>query len=146
MNTLNVQVRCCNVSRRISSRTIRRRAERLLVHLGLHDAKLSVLLCDDGLIHQLNKDFRSVDKPTDVLSFSMQEGERLEGDSTLLGDIVISIDTAERQAPSLDHNLTSEVTSLLIHGLLHLLGYDHVEDSDEQLMQKKAQQLESLFS
>ena len=133
-----VTVSCRKAGRTVDPRTIRRRCERALSVLGQMDATVSVLLCDDAFIHELNKTYRGVDKPTDVLSFAMNEGEYIEGDAEALGDIVISINTATKQAPALKHSTTEEVTSLLIHGLLHLLGYDHQDKSDEVKMTNMA--------
>ncbi|MDH4100076.1 MAG: rRNA maturation RNase YbeY, partial [Nitrospirota bacterium] len=79
----------------------------------------------------LNRDYRGKDKTTDVLSFSMHEGEAIPGEETLLGDVVISLPVAERQAAEKGHSLEQEVTILLIHGILHLLGYDHERGEEE---------------
>jgi rRNA maturation RNase YbeY len=95
----------------------------LLAAAGLDDGEqLSLTLCDDPYIQQLNSEWRSVDEPTDVLSFPMD-------DDQLLGDLVISIDTARRQASERAHELRDELRILMVHGVLHLLGYDH-EDGD----------------
>jgi probable rRNA maturation factor len=145
MREPTVFIRCQNAGKRVDPRTIRRRTVRLLKALHLEDAEVSVLLCDDSFIHELNNIYRGIDKPTDVLSFSMAEGERPVGSSNILGDVVISVDTAERQAPGLEHSTTDEVTSLLIHGLLHLLGYDHLTLDDEKEMTSKANYLASLI-
>lgn len=86
--------------------------------------EISLLITDDETIHQLNKEYRQKDKPTDVLSFPME-------DEVMLGDIVISLDTAKKQAQEREIGLDREIAFLFIHGLLHLLGYDHetsVED------------------
>ena len=138
-------IRCQNVRKRIDPRTIRRRTEKLLKHLNLPDASVSIFLCDDTLIRELNRTYRNKNKPTDVLSFSMNEGERMVGDSSLLGDIIVSVDTAARQAPVLGHTLIEETTSLVIHGLLHLLGYDHINARDSKEMDDKTQELSALF-
>lgn len=103
-----------------------------------HGAELSVLLTNDGFIRTLNRSHRGKDKPTDVLSFSQTEGS--EGQlpeelaQALLGDVVISLETAARQARRRRHALLDEVTFLLAHGILHLLGYDHENDEDEAVM------------
>ena len=104
------------------------------------------MLTDDIEIQSLNKKFRAKDRPTDVLSFSMTEN--LDGEVNLiepvaLGDVVISLETAQKQAKNLGVSLADEVFRLLIHGILHLLGYDHVDVSDQQveLMERKEQQL-----
>ncbi len=116
----------------------------MLEYLNKSDTKVSILLCDDAFIQKLNKEFRGKNSPTDVLSFSMSEGEVLHGDSSLLGDIVISVETAARQAPPIHHTPTEEVTSLMIHGLLHLLGYSHSTRKDEDKMQQRARELEAV--
>jgi probable rRNA maturation factor len=92
------------------------------------------LLCDDDTIHALNRDYRHKDKPTDVLAFAMREGEGGGLNPDLLGDVVISLDTARRQAIAGGRTIASEVTILLAHGLLHLLGYDHQTDDEERRM------------
>jgi probable rRNA maturation factor len=80
-------------------------ALRLLELLGLDEVELSLVLCDDARIQALNRDYRGKDAPTDVLSFSMREGEEAEADDPVLGDLVISLDTAARQASELGHTL-----------------------------------------
>jgi probable rRNA maturation factor len=101
-----------------------RTARALLAALRLPDAELSVLLCSDAVIHALNRDWRGKDRATDVLSFAQREGEG-GAPAGLLGDVVISLDTAARQARERGETLGRECDRLLIHGLLHLLGYDH---------------------
>lgn len=88
------------------------------------NAELSLVLCDDDFIQKLNKDYRGKNEPTDVLSFPIDE-ENFEPEIRLLGDIVISTETAMRQAENLNHQPLLEIVFLLIHGLLHLHGYDH---------------------
>ncbi len=116
---------------------VRARAARMLAALGLADGELSVVLCDDPTIHALNRDYRRKDKPTDVLAFAMREGEGAEhahGAHGVLGDVVISLDTAARQARAHARPLEAEVTMLLAHGLLHLLGFDHATRTEERRM------------
>ncbi len=91
-------------------------------------AEISLLLTDDAAIQELNRDYRGKDAPTDVLSFPMNEGEDAllpEEGNLLLGDIVISLEKAAAQAELYGHSLERETVFLFIHGLLHLLGYDH---------------------
>jgi probable rRNA maturation factor len=109
---------------------VQRVAEQALVALGRAEDELSVLLCDDATIQPLNRDWRGKDKPTDVLSFPQVEGEIGDGPE-LLGDVVISLDTAARQAAERGHSVEAEVDVLLVHGLLHLLGYDHHDPEEE---------------
>ena len=93
-------------------------ATALLTAAQLDGVQLSLTLCDDAFIHALNREYRSVDRPTDVLSFPLD-------DDVLLGDVVISLDTAAAQAAQRGHELRDELRVLLVHGLLHVLGYDH---------------------
>ncbi len=94
--------------------------------------EVSVSFVNDEEIHELNKAYRDVDRPTDVLSFPMDEQQFV--DPPMLGDIVVSVPTAVRQAQEYGHSLAREVAFLLVHGFLHLNGYDHEEPSDEQTM------------
>ncbi len=103
---------------------VARRGRRLLDALRLPRAELSLLLVSDAVMRQLNRDWRGKDRPTDVLSFAQAEGDG-GAPAELLGDVVISLDTARRQAAERAASLTSELDRLLIHGVLHLLGYDH---------------------
>lgn len=109
------------------------RARRMLKALGVEAPELSVLLCGDPFIQGLNRSYRGKDKPTDVLAFPMDTGVQA-GASLLLGDVVISLPTARRQAYARGHALMEEVTFLLAHGLLHLLGMDHRDPREEKAM------------
>lgn len=120
---------------------VRERAGRMLTALRMPDAELSVLLCDDETIHALNRDYRDKDRPTDVLAFAMREGEGPVLHEQLLGDVVISIDAARRQAAERGRPIVHEVTFLLAHGLLHLLGYDHQTDEEERRMSARTDAL-----
>lgn len=101
------------------------------------DAETSLVICDDEMIHEFNRDYRGKDAPTDVLSFSQDEGEGLSlgeaGD--YLGDIMISLDRAKAQALEFGVSLEEELARLAIHGTLHLLGFDHERsEADEKKM------------
>jgi probable rRNA maturation factor len=124
-----------------SSATIRRRIEAMLAYLQMPKAEVSVLLTDDKEIRILNRDYRSTDKPTDVLSFSMLEGEGARFAGDLLGDIVLSITTASRQAREAKRPLLDEATMLVAHGLLHLLGWDHATPADDRKMRARTDDL-----
>jgi probable rRNA maturation factor len=113
----------------------------MLRALGMPDAELSILLCDDATIHALNRTHRRKNKPTDVLAFALREGRPMPGASGMLGDVVISLDTAARQAEELGRTLWDEVTWLLAHGLLHLVGYDHRTAAEERRMNARADML-----
>ncbi len=116
-------------------------AQQALQALGLDQVELSVLLCDDEVIAALNTEWREVEGPTDVLSFPQEEDEWAlpEGMPRALGDVVISLDTAQRQATALGHGLEQELRVLLVHGLLHLLGHDHEEDEEEAAAMREAE-------
>ncbi len=105
------------------ARRVGKSARRVLAVLGLPGAELSVLLVSDAEMRKLNRAYRGQDRATDVLSFSQLEGVgRVAG---LLGDVVISVDTARRQAAERGERIGAEVDRLLVHGILHLLGWDH---------------------
>lgn len=103
--------------------------------------EVSLLFVDDAHIHELNLEYRGKDAPTDVLSFALEEGDEpdiLGGpEETLLGDIIISLETAARQAEEFGHSLEREVTYLTIHGMLHLLGFDHETETDKAAMRER---------
>ncbi len=120
---------------------VRRRAERMLAALRMEEAELSVLLCDDATIAELNRDYRRKDRPTDVLAFAMREGEGGALHPTLLGDVVVSVETARRQAAEHGRSVADEITFLLAHGLLHLLGYDHRTEEEDRGMRARADAL-----
>jgi probable rRNA maturation factor len=128
-------------SRVVSTAEIQQAAETLLRTLKLPKAELSVVLCDDATIHTLNRDYRRKDKPTDVLAFALREGPggHLAGD--LLGDVIISLDTATRQAKERAIATRDEVRMLLAHGLLHLLGWDHRTDAEDRRMRAETDRL-----
>lgn len=128
-------------SRVVSTEEVRSAAEAMLRSLKLPRAELSVLLCDDATIHELNRDYRKKNKPTDVLAFAMREGEdgHLAGD--LLGDVIISLETATRQAKERGVVTRDEVMMLLAHGLLHLLGWDHQTDADDRRMRAETDRM-----
>jgi len=117
-------------------------ARRMLEALQLPRAELSVLLTNDETIHELNAKHRHKDRPTDVLAFPQHEGwPDLEQPVVLLGDVVISLDTAERQARARKRPLIAEVRWLLAHGLLHLVGYDHATSEEKRAMVAETRRL-----
>ncbi|HEY8080439.1 MAG TPA: rRNA maturation RNase YbeY, partial [Labilithrix sp.] len=104
---------------------ILRRIRAMIRLLQLSKMDVSFVLTDDKRIHQLNKIYRHKDRPTDVLAFAMREGRFGELAGDVLGDVIVSVPTARRQADERKAALLDEVTMLLAHGLLHLLGWDH---------------------
>ena len=97
--------------------------------------RVSVLLTTDKTIRRLNRDFRGMDKPTDVLSFPARP---IPGPDELAGDLAISIPTAKRQSIACGHSLSAEVKVLILHGLLHLAGYDHETDAGEMARRERS--------
>ena len=124
---------------RLATPPIRRKTEQILSALGYDAHELSLVIMDDKGIQELNKSYRALDKPTNVLSFSMQEGEFSEVTPGLLGDVIISIETAQREADEAGIKLEERMSQLLVHGILHLVGFDHERgDSAEQEMEAKS--------
>ncbi|MCF0204581.1 MAG: rRNA maturation RNase YbeY [Muribaculaceae bacterium] len=112
--------------------------ERALKILGRPDSLVcSVIFCSPEQIHQINRDYRNTDRATDVISFAMQDDDSniyVEEEEAELGDIFINLDAAARQSDEYGHSLRRETCFLFCHGLLHLLGYDHMEPEDEKVM------------
>jgi len=107
---------------------LRRLARASLRHLGEDGSELSIALIGDDEMRRLNRDWRGKDRTTDVLAFAQREGEgapAAAGAPGLLGDVVLSLPTAERQAAERAHGVERELAELLVHGILHLLGFDH---------------------
>ncbi len=113
----------------------------VLKELGVPgDSELSITFIDDKRMRELNRTYRNINRSTDVLSFPQREGP----DYTLLGDIVISLDTARRHAASYGVTQHEELKKLIIHGILHLLGHDHKKKKETQIMRDKELQLSLL--
>ena len=125
-----------------------------------YEAEVNVLLTDDQEIHRINQEFRGIDRATDVLSFPMGDYEtpsdferleevaedyfNLETGELLLGDIVISVDKVEEQAEKYGHSQARELAFLTAHSMLHLCGYDHMEEDERLVMEKKQEEILSL--
>ena len=109
---------------------------------------MSVLIVNDRQIRAINRDYLQRDKPTNVISFSMQEGAGAGIQPDLLGDVVISAETAQRDAAEAGRSLESEIYFLLLHGILHLLGYDHERGSqaDAERMEAREKEIFALLS
>ncbi len=108
--------------------------------------ELSVTFMNDEGIAELNKTYRKKEGPTDVLTFPQEEGMEFpspedENYPPLIGDIIISLETADKQAKEMGHPLEKEITALLLHGILHLYGYDHEEDEEADVMENKEREI-----
>jgi probable rRNA maturation factor len=122
-------------------------AERTLNALGFIDSELSITIVGDRSIRRLNRDYRGIDKPTNVLSFPMSEGDFPDLNPQLLGDVVISADTALREAQEQGISFFERLGFLLLHGILHVTGYDHERsgEAEARRMERKQRQLYSLL-
>ena len=125
----------------VSRADVARRARAMLEALQMKDRELSILLTGDDQIQKLNRIYRKKNRPTDVLAFSQHEGELGDRSDRLLGDVVVSIPTARRQAEAGSATSSSELTMLLAHGLLHLLGWDHETPAKDRRMRSETDRL-----
>ncbi|MBQ1621393.1 rRNA maturation RNase YbeY [Selenomonas bovis] len=120
---------------------VRAAAEKVGELYGVENGEVSVTLTNNDYIHQLNRKYRQIDRPTDVLSFALNESEEPDiengPDINVLGDIILSVERAEEQAADYGHSLRREIAFLTVHGMLHLLGYDHMEEADRLEMEKE---------
>jgi len=114
---------------------LRKTGAAALALLGFPQAELSVLVTDDERIRSLNRSFRDVDEPTDVMAFPANQQGRY------LGDVVISAQTAKRQAAEIGHSLRDELAELLVHGILHLIGYTDQDGPSREKMAKKTEEV-----
>lgn len=123
----------------VDGRALVATAKRLLVALGEAGSGLSLSLVGDAAIRELNREYRGRDRATDVLSFPL--GDQPAAAERLLGDVVISVDTAARQAAEYGATLQREIYRLLIHGMLHLTGHDHLERDERRVMEREERRL-----
>jgi len=115
---------------------------------GLPPGEVSVLITDDEMVRRLNREYAGEDTPTDVLAFSLTEGEEFASpdDVLRLGEVIISYPTARRQADDAQRPVRDEIEHLLVHGVLHLLGYDHAEPAEEERMRGREHELLAALS
>lgn len=117
-------------------------ARKILSVSACPDAQLSILIVDDAAMQEINRDYLGKDRPTNVISFAMQEGEGGGVQPDLLGDVVISAETAARDAAEAQTSFESELYFLLLHGVLHLLGYDHERGTQAEAKRMEARERE----
>lgn len=112
----------------------------VLIHglekLNIKEAIFNVIIVDNDYIHKLNKEYRNIDRETDVITFALEDDKTFNPDIRILGDVYISIDKAKSQSIEYSHSLLRELCFLAVHGMLHLLGYDHMKKEDEEVMFK----------
>ena len=120
---------------------LRARARRVLREIGRTGSELSIALLDDPGIRALNAAWRGRDRATDVLAFSLEEGDHADRRGPLLGDVVIGVETAARQARARRRGLDDELARLLVHGALHLIGHDHVRAGEARRMRAEERRI-----
>ena len=114
---------------------------------NLNHTSFNVIIVDNNYIHELNKNYRDIDRETDVITFALEDEDsvKLPGDMRILGDIYISIDKARSQAIEYGHSFEREICFLAVHGFYHLLGYDHMNEEEEKIMFGKQEEVLSEY-
>lgn len=120
---------------------IRSVLEHGLKKLKIDKVEFNVIIVDNDYIHKLNREYRHIDRETDVITFALEDDKTFNPEERVLGDVYISIDKAISQSEDYGHSLKREISFLAVHGLLHLLGYDHMEKSDEEVMFKLQEEI-----
>lgn len=139
MNEINVE----NLTRvEVDLNLIKKVALKTLQYENANNAEASIIITDNQEIRKINKEYRNIDKETDVISFALEDDETfINIPVRILGDIYISIDKAKLQAEEYGHSLKRELAFLTVHGMLHLLGFDHMNKEDEKVMFKKQDEI-----
>lgn len=120
---------------------VRRAAEAAMRDGEAPPSEISVVLSDDEHIRELNKHHRNMDKPTNVLSFPAARMKAPAGAPRFLGDIVLAFETVEREAREEEKPIENHISHLVVHGVLHLLGYDHEDEDEAELMERRERQI-----
>lgn len=128
--------------KKLDLRRLRSDFLKAIKYLHCQDREISLSLLDDKGIQEINREYLGRDKPTNVISFGMQEGEWQDIQPTVLGDIIISVETADRDSLVSDVDINDEILFLFIHGLLHLIGFDHEDGIEEHASIMKAKEKE----
>ncbi len=117
----------------------------VLVHglekLKINEAIFNVIIVNNDYIHKLNKEYRNIDRETDVITFALEDDKTFNPEIRILGDVYISIDKAHSQSIEYGHSFLRELCFLAVHGMLHLLGYDHMKKEDEVVMFKLQEEI-----
>lgn len=117
----------------------------VLIHglkkLKIEEAIFNVIIVNNEYIHKLNKDYRNIDRETDVITFALEDDKTFNPEERILGDVYISIDKAKSQSTEYGHSLRRELCFLAVHGMLHLLGYDHMKKEEEEIMFKLQEEI-----
>ncbi|NOR49560.1 MAG: rRNA maturation RNase YbeY [Desulfuromonadales bacterium] len=142
---MKIEIENRQTKQKIRKILLRKVARKILSASACPDAQLSILIVDDAQIQEVNRDYLGKDRPTNVISFAMQEGEGGGIQPDLLGDVVISAETAARDASEAQTTFDSELYFLLLHGILHLLGYDHERGTQAEAKHMEARE-QKVFS
>ena len=119
----------------VDTKDVKKVLEIAIKKLNLKDIEFNVILVDNNYIHKINKEYRDIDRETDVISFALEDDDSFPTMETkILGDIYISIDKAKSQAEEYGHSFKRELCFLAVHGFLHINGYDHMNEEDEKIM------------
>lgn len=121
--------------------SISRVLKRGLIHESLTDVIFNVIIVDNQYIHALNRDYRKIDRPTDVITFALEDEMDIQTSPRLLGDIYISIEKAHSQAKEYGHSFEREICFLAVHGFYHLLGFDHMTKEEEEVMFRRQEEV-----
>lgn len=117
----------------------------VLIHglekLKIDEAIFNVIIVDNEYIHKLNKEYRNIDRETDVITFALEDDKTFNPEIRVLGDVYISIEKAHSQSIEYGHSFLRELSFLAVHGMLHLLGYDHIKKEDEEVMFKLQEEI-----
>jgi probable rRNA maturation factor len=125
----------------VPTKIVKRKIQAILNALDCHDKEISVVVTDDAEIRELNRQYLDRDRPTNVIAFPMQEGDFPDISPALLGDVVVSADTTAAEAENAGIAFSERFDRLIIHGILHLLGYDHEMDGEAAVMEAKSNEL-----
>ena len=112
-----------------------------LKKLNIDEAVFNVIIVDNDYIHKLNKEYRNIDRETDVITFALEDDNTFNPEVRILGDVYISIEKAKSQSEEYGHSLLRELSFLAVHGMLHLLGYDHMKKDEEEVMFKLQEEI-----
>ena len=129
----------------LNKKSLKKIVSTVFKYLGINNAGLSIAFTTDREIRRLNLLYRNTARPTDVLAFSMSEGKRLKSDSLILGDIAISVDRAKRQAEIFKTTFKNEILLYIVHGILHLIGYDDETPHQKKRMRRKENEILSML-
>ena len=123
-----------NYKEKIETEDLKKLVDQIIKKFSLEQAEFNIIFVDNDYIHKLNKEYRNINRATDVITFALEDNMDIKLDIRILGDIYISIDKTKEQAQEYGHSFFRELSFLTVHGMLHLLGYDHQNEQDEKIM------------